>query len=416
MTPATTTDIHRPGNAEQRAGGLPGPEPGLDHHPGLQARWLVSSHRQVRYEVRISDDAFDPARLDVLECPDGTAGGGRRLVVLDRNVDRAHGRRIRDYLRHHGVAHRILLLDAHEAEKDFRSVARVVEAMDDFGLSRRSEPVLAVGGGVLTDVVGLATSLYRRGTPFVRVPTTLIGLVDAGVGAKTGINFNGGKNRLGTYAPAGLTLLDRSFLRSLDRRHISNGLAEILKLALIKDSALFDLLEHAGPSLLRERFQGATPEGDRVARAVLQAATHAMLEELQPNLWEDVLERCVDYGHTFSPTIEMRGLPNLLHGEAVAVDMALTTVLAHQRGLMTGSDRDRVLAVMAGLGLPSTDPSLDLALLRDALHDTTLHRDGRQRMPLPVGIGGVTFVDDVTERELRTALEVLRRLGAQRPR
>ena len=75
-----------------------------------------------------------------------------------------------------------------------------------------------------------------------------------------------------------------------------------------------------------------------------------------------------------------------------------------------------MLAVMAGLGLPSTDPSLDLALLRDALHDTTLHRDGRQRMPLPVGIGGVTFVDDVTERELRTALEVLRRLGAQRPR
>jgi 3-dehydroquinate synthase len=377
-------------------------------HVNGKGSWLVRARKEVSYEVRFRDNLFRPDRTDLLEIGSGAGGRRRRFVVIDSNVDLLHGETVRAYFEHHDVDYAMVVVQANETVKDFDTAARIAEELDRFGIARRREPVIVIGGGVLMDIVGLVASLYRRGTPFLRVPTTLIGLVDAGIGAKTGVNFNGHKNRLGTYAPADLTLLDRSFLSTMDRRHIGNGLAEMLKIALIKDFALFELLEEHGPLLLDEKFQGITPAGDEAAVAVLHAATHDMLEELQPNLWEAELERCADYGHTFSPTLEMRALPALLHGEAVCVDMALTTVIACRRGLLSEDERDRVLAVMSALELPSWHPLLGPEVLTSALEDTVRHRDGQQRLPLPVGIGEVTFVNDVTEEELEAGVALLR--------
>ncbi|MEW2393318.1 sedoheptulose 7-phosphate cyclase [Streptomyces venezuelae] len=377
--------------------------------------WVVRTAKPVSYEVRVADGLFDFERTDLLEPAAAPGKRLRRFVVLDSDVDLLHGNRIRAYFDYHDVEHVICVVPADETVKSFETAARIVEELDAFGVDRRREPLIVIGGGVLMDIVGLASSLYRRGTPFIRVPTTLIGLVDAGVGAKTGVNFNGHKNRLGTYFPADLTLLDRTFLATLDRRHIGNGLAEILKIALIKDARLFDVLESHGPLLLNEKFQGESEAGEDAAREVVHRAIQGMLEELQPNLWETKLERSVDYGHTFSPTVEMRALPALLHGEAVCVDMALTTALARRRGLIDDADARRVYDVMHGLELPAWDDLLDQPeLLTAALLDTVRHRNGQQRLPLPVGIGDVTFVNDVTERELLDAVAELRIAGRGR--
>ncbi|MGW0928124.1 sedoheptulose 7-phosphate cyclase [Streptomyces sp. NPDC002644] len=386
--------------------------------------WSVQTSKPVQYEIRACENLLAPENLTILE--DASDGGHRRrFIVTDRVVDSLYGERVRAYFEHHGVEHRVLVLDEGETHKSMDAVLRVTEALDAFGVDRRREPVIAIGGGVLMDIVGFAASLYRRSTPFIRIPTTLIGLVDAGVGAKTGVNHNGHKNRLGTYFPADRTLLDRSFLATLDARHISNGLSEILKIALIKDARLFDLLEQHGADLLETKLQspaamGPTPAEVPVdqrlaarglhldpATEVVERAIQGMLEELQPNLWEKVLERVVDYGHTFSPTIEMHALPELLHGEAVAVDMALTTVMAERRGLVSGYQRDRVLRVMERLGLPTWHPLCTSELLGAALRDTVRHRDGKQRLPLPVGIGSAVFVNDVTEAELGAAADAL---------
>ncbi|NEA92910.1 sedoheptulose 7-phosphate cyclase [Actinospica acidiphila] len=391
--------------------------------------WSVQTSNPVQYEIRACENLLDPGNSTILEDASGSSGQ-RRLIVTDGVVDSLYGDRVRAYFDHHGVEHRVLVLNDGETHKSMNAVLQVTEALDAFGIDRRREPVIAIGGGVLMDIVGFAASLYRRSTPFIRIPTTLIGLVDAGVGAKTGVNHNGHKNRLGTYFPADRTLLDRSFLATLDARHISNGLAEILKIALIKDARLFDLLEQHGADLLRNKLQspaavGPTPADAPVdqrlaarglhldpATEVVERAIQGMLEELQPNLWEKVLERVVDYGHTFSPTIEMHALPALLHGEAVAVDMALTTVLAERRGLVSSYQRDRVLDVMARLGLPVWHPLCTPEVLGDALRDTVRHRDGKQRLPLPVGIGSALFVNDVTEGELAAAAESLAALGS----
>jgi len=379
--------------------------------------WVVEADRPVRYHVTVSRDIFS------LDNPSLTQAGAtasattrRRFVVIDQTVHQIYGDLLDKYLGHHGITARLCVLDATEQEKTMESVAHIVRALDEFGIDRRREPIIAIGGGVLLDIVGLASSLYRRHTPYVRVPTTLIGLVDAGVGVKTGVNFNGHKNRMGTYEAPALTLLDRNFLTTLDRRHLTNGLAEILKIALIKDLTLFELLEEYGSELLDERLQGATQTTEAAAREVLRRAVQGMLEELQPNLWETTLERLVDYGHSFSPSIEMAALPDLLHGEAVTVDMALTTLIAHERGLVGDTDRDRVLAVMRALELPVHHRVCTPALLARALADTTRHRDGLQRLPLPVGIGDAVFVNDITEDELRRAADALSGAATGTPR
>lgn len=384
---------------------------GLRQSLGGDPFWTVEAVRQVRYHVVSSNGLFTPGNTTLLTgCPDAPMSpGDRRLVVVDQNVDALYGGEVRAWFTAHGIDAAVVPLRADESVKQWDAVSRVVDAMNDFGIDRRREPVLAVGGGVLTDIVGFAASLYRRGTPYIRVPTTLIGLVDAGVGVKTGVNYERGKNRLGTYAPATATFLDRSFLRSLSLRHISNGLAEILKMALIRSEDLFALLESRGADVRADRFQGSTGDLARAADAIIAESIHLMLEELQPNLWESALERCVDYGHTFSPTLEMHALPELLHGEAVAVDMALTTALATLRGFVAEDQAERVYHVMRRLGLPLWNEVLeDPTLLREALRDTVRHRDGQQRLPLPIGIGRHRFVNDVTPAELRDATRLLR--------
>ncbi|MEV6769301.1 sedoheptulose 7-phosphate cyclase [Nocardia sp. NPDC051030] len=379
---------------------------GLSHSYSAQPAWTVESVKQIRYHVIAATDLFDPHNTQLLDgCRDAVVrSGDRRLVVLDSNIARLYRDRIEHWFTVHGIAATFLVVRADESVKNWASVTSVVDAMNDFGLDRRREPVIAIGGGVLLDVVGFAASLYRRGTPYVRIPTTLIGLVDAGVGVKTGVNYGEGKNRLGTYAPAIATFVDRTFLRTLETRQLSNGFAEILKMALVRSSELFELLEDFGPALIADRFQGSTEQLDSAARRIVAESIHLMLEELQPNLWELCLERCVDYGHTFSPTLEMAALPALLHGEAVTIDMALTTVLAHRRGEITGAERDRILLLMKRLELPTWNEVLARpGVLDAALADTVRHRDGEQRLPLPVGIGRHRFVNNVTPGELAEA-------------
>merc|ERR1711972_114776 len=142
-----------------------------------------------------------------------------------------------------------------EEEKSMDLVLEVAKAMKGFDIDRRTEPVIAIGGGVALDVVGLAASLFRRRTPYIRVPTTSLSYVDASVGAKNGCNFCGSKNRLGTYVPPVAALLDCSFFKTQETRQVSNSLGEMAKMAIMKSGELFYLLAGHGPRLIASRFE-----------------------------------------------------------------------------------------------------------------------------------------------------------------
>merc|ERR1719484_394750 len=155
----------------------------------------------------------------------------RRLVVIDETVHGLYGDRVRAYFEARGVEHEILVLPMVEENKSMDTALKVAKKMKQFNIDRRTEPILAIGGGVCLDVVGCAASLFRRRTPYIRVPTTSLSYVDASVGAKNGCNFCGSKNRLGTYVPPVAALLDCDFFRTQGTRDISNSLGEMAKMA-----------------------------------------------------------------------------------------------------------------------------------------------------------------------------------------
>jgi 3-dehydroquinate synthase len=323
----------------------------------------------------------------------------RRFIVVDEVIYATRKDKIHAYFDHHGIEVRVLPVPATEQNKNFDLFFQIARELDSFRLNRRHEPIIVIGGGVLTDVVSLVASCYRRGTPCVRVPTTLMGLVDAAIGIKTAVNFNGYKNRIGSFEPPFACILDRGFLSTLPMRHILNGVGEIVKLALIKDATLFELLESEGKQAILDRFQTKGSE-------IFRRSIDGMLEELEPNLFEDNLERIVDYGHTFSLVLEMQDLDGVLHGEAVAIDCAFTAILAQERGMIPPFLCNRVLSTMANLGLPLYHPLVDADLMWEGLEERTAHRDGYQRVPLMCGLGKAAFVNDITHAELVHAVRV----------
>ncbi len=358
--------------------------------------WRVSAAHRIEYDVEMTADVLDPNNEALaVRC------GGRVLAVVDHTVEELYGPLIRAYFAHHEIPVSVIVLPAEEDAKELSSVVAVADAMADAGLLRRSEAVVVFGGGVVMDVVGLAANLFRRGVPYVRVPTTLIGLVDAGVGVKTGVNRGKHKNRLGTYFAPTATLVDPSFLISPPPRHIRNGLAEVVKIALVKDAELVSLLESVVDSLRQLDYALTAVDSHE---EILSRAISGMVSELEPNLHEMDLERIVDFGHTFSPSLELIADPPLLHGEAVAVDMALCVELSLQRGLLSEFEARRVFNLLFRLGLPLTNRMFEASLLEKALEDTVKHRDGLQRVPLLTGIGRVTFVNDLTLEELSNAV------------
>jgi 3-dehydroquinate synthase len=363
--------------------------------------WSVQARQPVHYQVSLVQGLLDPSNPSLAGAcgTDGTRPV-RGLVVIDDAVEKLYGDRFRAYFEAWQVEATWLPAPGDEGAKTLEHAVAITEAMSDMGILRRTEKVVAVGGGVVMDLVGLAASLYRRGTPYIRVPTTLLGQVDAGVGVKTGVNHGYHKNRLGTYYAPSTALIDTEFLRTLEPRHIRNGMAEIIKMALVKDADLFELLELAVPRVDPDMMADRDP----VSLEIIARAIAGMLGELEPNLWEAVLERAVDYGHTFSPSLELRADPPLLHGEAVAVDMAICVALAHNRGMLSGEQTDRALRLIRDAGLPVTHEVFTAELLVRALEDATRHRDGLQRVPLTTGIGTVRFVNDLTEEEIGRGL------------
>jgi 3-dehydroquinate synthetase len=357
----------------------------------------VTYQHTIAYEIVNCANLLDPYNPSLLSV--GKIENAHRFVVVDRNVAKYHGSAIRDYFHHNKVDARIIPFDSGEEYKTIESYQAIVRELDSFPICRRDEPVIAIGGGVLTDVVGFVASTYRRGVPHIKVPTTLMGYVDASIGVKAGINFDGYKNRLGGFAPPVKVLLDRSLLKTLPHRHILNGVCEILKLALIKDAELFSLLESHGFQSVVAKFQ------DEPGSRILDRSISGMLEELEPNLLEEELARRADFGHTFSYGLEMQQGSNLFHGEAVLLDIIISTLIAGERNLLSVDEVERVFQLVFSLGLLPEFAILDAGLLWHSLEERVYHRNGLQRTPLPQGIGSCTFVNDVTLGEIEIAVE-----------
>jgi 3-dehydroquinate synthase len=370
------------------------------------------------YRVDVTDGVFDPRNPLLADCVEG-----RRVVAfVGPTVDRLYGGRLRAYLdaRLEPGSWSVHTLATGERNKTLAAAEQVCAVAKATGLDRHGV-MLAVGGGIVADIVGFAASMYARGIRYVKVNTTLVGQVDVGVGVKTGVNALHTKNMFGAYHPAHASLNDPSLLATLPPREIRCGLAEIVKMAVILDEDLFGTLERHPGAFLDPTGDGTGPGTGtygEVETSVVRTSMRLMMEELCPNLREHELARLVDFGHTFSPVIETAGGHRLEHGEAVAVDMALSAHLARLLGIADAETCERIVTLLRRIGLPVFDPATCTPeLMTQALRASWQRRGRKLHLVVPTGIGKADFVEhleDVPADVLRAALDALARTGGAR--
>jgi len=372
------------------------------HSPRQPSSALLSGgHRRtaemlkISYDVTMADPSMGNSIVDALRAVDGSH---QPVVIADNAVADIYGDALMSKLRRAQYEPVLQRIQAGEKAKRGETVRTILDIFESVGVSRRQHPVVAFGGGALLDTVGLAAGLFRRGVPYIRIPTSLVGLIDAGVGVKVGVNAYGHKNRIGLFYPPRSVILDVSFLTTLPARYILSGVAEMIKIAVVGDSALFDWLESSAARLSSASFYQTSRGRDIIARAA-----DAMIDSLEGNLWEESLERAADFGHSVSQLFEVAD-QTVTHGEAVSIDMALSLEIGRQRGVTPPPEAERVMGLLQKVGLPIWKSGVTEQDIGRALEETHRHRGGHQRLPLVTSVGERPFfANDITQHEAMAA-------------
>ena len=262
--------------------------------------------------------------------------------------------------------------------------------------------------------------IYRRTTRYIRVPTTLVGLIDASVSNRVAVNFNGLKNRIGGYHEPVSTIIDRTFLSTIPKAEIRNGIAELIKIFCTTHYEKYSMLEDLGLSLIDTKFgvvDNPSSTLERSAKDIIQQGILSVLEYEIPNSREQTLNRVMYFGHTWSPVLELASKPELLHGHAISVDMAYSATLSHLLGHLPKASHARLLALFSNLGLALDHSEFTLDLLKEATVATTKTRDGKLRAPLPTGnLGTHVILPDVEWKDLAAAWELHKKVVQEFPR
>ena len=332
----------------------------------------------------------------------------RAVVITDETVARLHLQTLLDGLAQTGIVTSQIVVPAGEASKNLETFGRVTDALLAAKVERRTA-VIALGGGVVGDLAGFAAATTLRGLPFVQVPTTLLSQVDSSVGGKTGINTAYGKNLLGAFHQPRMVLADTATLATLPRRELAAGYAEIAKAGLIADPEFFLWCEANGAAVIAGD-PAAQAEAIRQACAFKARVVGADEREEKPDDGRVLL----NLGHTFGHALEAEyGYGGgLLHGEGVAVGVGLAFRLSARLGFCPQEDADRVVAHVAGVGLPAEISTLNrrfsAATLISHMRRDKKVQDGALKFVLVRGIGQAFTSSDVDEQ---VVVELLREEG-----
>jgi 3-dehydroquinate synthase len=269
----------------------------------------------------------------------------RRVLVIHPRALRLTGDTVRDELAAAGFTSLTAEIPDAEEGKHIQVAAFCWQVLgqNDF---TRSDAIVAVGGGAVTDLAGFVAATWLRGVKVIHMPTSLLGMVDASVGGKTGINTAEGKNLVGAFHPPAAVLADLDTLNTLPRNEIISGMAEVIKCGFIADPAILDLVEK-DPEAVTD------PQSDAL-RELIERAIAVKAKVVSEDLKESGLREILNYGHTLGHAIELVERYSWRHGAAVSVGMMFAAELARSVGRLNDADADRHRSILDGLGLPVT--------------------------------------------------------------
>lgn len=367
------------------------------------------------YDVFFTENLFDPTNpllRDFLRSGVETGVRKKVLFVLDDGARAAHPAltdQIAAYFQtvpgYDLVPDLIRVPGGEVAKNDPALLDRLVEAVDRHGIDRHSY-VVGLGGGAVLDLVGYAAAVAHRGVRHLRIPTTVLSQNDSGVGVKNGINHGGKKNFLGTFAPPAAVFNDSAFLRTLDDRDWRSGIAEAVKVALIKDLPFFEWLETAAGALARRE---ETPMQELIFRCAQLHLDHIA----GGDPFEMGSARPLDFGHWAAHKLETLTQFDIRHGEAVAIGIALDSVYSHLTGRITEADAQRVLNALQAVGFELYHPALsenEKANLFNGLNEFREHLGGRLTITLLEALGRGVEVHEMDFDRVKAAVDYLEHL------
>jgi shikimate kinase / 3-dehydroquinate synthase len=365
---------------------------------GNPTHWQVSTPTG-SYPVQLVPGGV--AHLGALLRAHGIAGDP--VMVSDENVWALHGDTLQAGLRVSGYTPHAIVLPAGEGFKTLDTVRTLYDHFVAAGLDRGSA-VVAMGGGVITDMAGFASATFMRGVPLVPVPATLLGMIDASVGGKVAVDHPAGKNLVGAFVQPLLVLLDPNLLATLPDLERRAGLAEVIKAGIIADRELFAALEAGADS----------PRADDL-RWQVERALQVKIDVVEKDPYEHGRRMVLNLGHTFAHAFEVLSDYGLNHGLAVSMGMAAAAHLAEIRGMCRPETVARIVATLEAHRLPTRYDAAPPSDVYRAMGSDKKRRGGRLRFILPRDIGDVVIDADVRSTEVLQALERIRTSGTIQP-
>jgi len=351
------------------------------------------------YEIVIGESSLEDIGDELSRI--GFKQGLKILVVSNKEVSDHYGDCIIKSLIRSKYNPKLLILKAGEDRKNQSSIDLIHNAAYEARLERGSL-MIALGGGVIGDMTGFAAATWLRGIHVVQIPTTLLAMVDASIGGKTGINHAKGKNLIGAFHQPKLVLIDPKTLITLPTREFQAGMAEIIKYGVISDLNLFELLEN------QNNISNLLNIDNKLLIEVIERSARSKAEIVIKDEKESGVRAFLNYGHTFGHVIEnLCGYGKWLHGEAVAMGMVAVGQLAIQRGLWKEVEARRQKKLIEKAGLPSKWPKLELENVLRSLKGDKKVKDGKVSFVMPLKIGEVKIFNNISNQEIEECLQHL---------
>ena len=386
---------------------------------------VVSSNDYQQIEATMNLNTFTSIKVEEntlnvnnLLLRDNYKSFGRCICLVDKNIEENYGQQIENYFNHHKIILEKLIYRAMEVDKHIKNVEKIVEDFRKLGVNR-NEPILIIGGGVIGDIGAFAASIYHRSTPYIMLSTSVVSAIDSGPSPRSCCDAGGFKNLLGSFHAPVLNISDRSFFKSLKTSWVRHGIAEIHKMAVIRDKELFHLLEDTGLDLMKTHFGTINCNTqDKIvskSKKIIGLSLKSYVESEYDNLHEVHSIRDHAFGHGLSANFELKA--GLLHGHAISVEMNLSTFMSYKRGWISEKDLHRILKLFSEYELSLWhDILLDEKCMNEGFDKILQKRGGNLAIPVPIGIGKCKYINDLTKSELKEIIQEYKLVVSKYPR
>ena len=341
------------------------------------------------YEVKLEPGLLNNIGKELFKI--GIKNNRKILVISNKEISNLYGAKFIKDLKDNNFQTKIFLIKAGESYKSLKTLSNIYNAAFEFGIDRNSL-IIALGGGIVGDITGLAAATWLRGIEYIQIPTTLLSMVDSSVGGKTAVNHTKGKNLIGAFHQPKAVFIDTETLKTLPPREFKAGIAEVIKYGVIKDKKLFEYLENEKHK--EELLNLENKSLIKIINSSIKTKSQIVSEDEQENGVRAIL----NYGHSFGHVIEnLCGYGEYLHGEAISIGMNIAGEIATEKGLWSREHSLRQNNLIKSYGLPTQTPKLNKKDVLTILMGDKKVRNGKMRFILPEEIGKVDIYDDIED-------------------